>query len=414
MTSPGTLIRIKTFLFTTFLLIAATVYAQKPVLSPLSEISVLTVGNGDDLYSKFGHSAIRVHDPSVNFDIVYNYGLFDFDDPLFYTKFTKGQLDYRLGKQRFKNFVFGYELENRSVTEQVLKLDNAQTKALFDFLENNYKPENRYYRYDFLFDNCATRIPDALKSVLGEAWQLRYGHIREPISFRGMINEKLEVNRWFTFGINTALGAVIDEEVTPWERLFLPAYLFHQLPNTTLWGKPLVSKEIELVRPRPTATTTLFFMTPMFWFGLLFLASCWITYRNISNGSRSRWLDFLLALASGVTGCILFFLWFLSDHQATKMNFNTFWAFGPNVIIAFVMLKRTLPKWIRTYTWFLIALLLSVLLIWVFGVQQFSPIVLFPIGTLLLRYLFLIRYTAPGKDRNASEIDQSPNRPAIV
>jgi len=132
-----------------------------------AKVSLLTCSPGSELYSKFGHSAIRVYDPYEGTDIVFNYGLFDFNTPNFYLKFIRGKLPYQLGIQRFYNFMWDYQSEGRKVVETPLMLDLAAQRKLLDFLEYNYRPENRQYPYDFFFDNCASRIRDVVEQSPG-------------------------------------------------------------------------------------------------------------------------------------------------------------------------------------------------------------------------------------------------------
>jgi len=160
---------LKKLFFILFLLIVDLGQAQVPKLSPLSKISVLTVGIDTELQAKFGHTAIRIEDPSTGMDIVFGYGGFDFEAPFFYWKFTTGKLDYSMTGHRFNHFMETYRYENRSVTEQPLNLSQDERNQLFKFLQENYRPENRLYKYDFLFDNCATRIPEVLKMVFAKA-----------------------------------------------------------------------------------------------------------------------------------------------------------------------------------------------------------------------------------------------------
>lgn len=365
---------------------------QQIELSPAAQVSILTVGTADELYAKFGHSAIRVHDPSLGLDVVYNYGLFDFSDPNFYTKFTRGKLDYRLGRQQFDAFLYGYELENRWVKEQVLDLSLAERESLLQFLENNHLPENRYYKYDFLFDNCSTRVPDALKKVLGPNLKFNYQHLSDHFTFRQLIHQNLELNSWSNFGIDLALGAVIDKKATPWQHLFLPIYVFKQLPHTTIDGHPLVSSERSLFEERPVERASNLLATPIFWLSLLLLLVIVITYLDHKKNTRARWLDFMLFLVTGAAGLLILFLWWGTDHTATANNFNALWAFAPNLLVAFFLLRKNrLPTWFKYYLITVLGLLVLTLMLWVFAVQSFSPLIVFVLLTLALRYGYLLK-----------------------
>jgi hypothetical protein len=158
------------FLVTTYQAIA-----QKQQLSDQAVISLITADPGEELYSLFGHSAIRVKDTVNNQDLVFNYGTFNFNTPNFYMKFTRGKLLYMLSIQQFDRFKRSYEYEKRDLKEQILNLTQDQKQAIFQFLLWNYQPENRYYKYDFFFDNCATRIRDVFIDELpGLNFQFEY------------------------------------------------------------------------------------------------------------------------------------------------------------------------------------------------------------------------------------------------
>ncbi|WP_158976017.1 DUF4105 domain-containing protein [Cellulophaga sp. L1A9] len=364
---------------------------SQPVLSPKSEISILTVGTADELYAKFGHSAIRVQDPALGIDVVYNYGHFDFNTPNFYLKFTQGKLLYRLARESFADFLYGYELENRWVKEQDLQLTLEEKNDFLKFLENNHLPENRYYKYDFLFDNCSTRLPEALKTVLGDKLVFDYKHLENQYTFRELIHQNLEVNSWSNFGIDLALGSVIDREATPWEHLFLPIYVYEQLAYTTLDGKKLVAKDRTLLKETPVKKENNFFLSPLFWLSILCILVCFITLKDYKSKKRSRYLDFTLFLITGLAGLLIVFLWFGTDHHATAKNFNFLWTFPLNSIVAFIILKKGIaPKWMNTYLIIVLVCICAAMLLWVLKVQIFSILILPIIIALVVRYSFLI------------------------
>ena len=381
--------RLKKFIFSLLLVFSALGFAQ-PILTNQAKLSVLTIGTADELYAKFGHSAFRVQDPALGIDVVYNYGQFDFNTPNFYLKFTQGKLLYRLSRISFANFLYDYELENRWVREQELVLSADEKNQLFKFLEHNYLPENRYYKYDFLFDNCSTRIPAALKTVLGDQLTFNYNHLKDHFTFRELIHQNLEVNSWSNFGIDLALGSVIDRKATPWEHLFLPIYVYKQLPNTLIDNNPLVIGDKLLLDVKSTAKSANFFISPLFWLTLLSLFVIGLTYKDFKNKTRSRILDFTLFFITGIAGLIIALLWFATDHQATAKNFNFLWTFPFNLIVAFVVLKRNkIPKWLSSYILVLLAGILISILIWLIKVQIFSVLIIPILIALVIRYSFL-------------------------
>lgn len=373
------------------LLVFSTLSFAQPTLSDHAKISILTIGTADELYAKFGHSAIRIQDAAQGIDVVYNYGQFDFNTPNFYLKFTQGKLLYRLSRISFANFLYDYEVENRWVKEQQLLLSSKENNELFAFLENNYLPENRYYKYDFLFDNCSTRIPAALKSVLGDKLTFEYGHLKDHYTFRELIHQNLEVNSWSNFGIDLALGSVIDRKATPSEHMFLPIYVYKQLPNTKINKQPLVLDDKLLLDTKPVVKNTDFFTSPLFWLTLVSIVIIGITYSNFKSKTRSRIVDFTLFFITGLAGLIIVLLWFATDHQATAKNFNFLWTFPLNLIIAFVVLKKKkMPKWIISYMYLLLAGIFISIAIWLFKVQIFNILIIPILITLVVRYSFLI------------------------
>jgi hypothetical protein len=372
-------------LFTAFLGLS-----QNAELSPLSKISLLTVGTGEDLAAKFGHSAIRLQDPTLGIDEVYGYGTYDFEDPNFYLNFTRGKLAYTISRIPFKYFDYSYQQEKRWIKEQELDLNLQQRTLIVGFLENNLLPENKKYKYDFLFDNCATRIPMVFEKTLGSTFKFDYTYLENHLTFRELIRLKLNPNTWSNFGIDLALGSVIDRKATPYEHLFLPIYVYQQMKHTTLNGKPIVKKESVLLDIPEQNDNSLLFLTPAFWLGLLLALVAWVTFKDYKNERRTKWLDFSLFMLTGFSGMLILFLWFGTDHLATKANYNALWAFAPNAIIGFLILKEEVPKWIKFYLILLIGMLFITCILWMFKIQVFSILLILVILALAIRYLFLL------------------------
>ena len=196
-------------------------------ISSSTQISLLTCDPGDALYSTFGHSAIRVFDPNQDLDIVYNYGTFDFDEPNFYTKFLRGKLLYKLSRYGYSSFLNEYHREKRAIREQVLELDSLQKISFINALEENYKPENQYYLYDFFFDNCSSRIRDLAENHIPG---FSYSDTNtEEKTYRQMLDEYLGSKPWSDFGIDLIIGAVADDQADFRSQMFLPDYLHDHL-----------------------------------------------------------------------------------------------------------------------------------------------------------------------------------------
>lgn len=387
----------KKYLLLLFLTISSIGFSQKKIeLTPLSKISILTFGPGDDLYSKFGHTAIRIQEPSTGIDIAFDYGNFASFEDGFYWKFIQGQLDYSMGGRRYKGLIETYKSENRSIYEQELDLSLEERKQLFSFLQKNFLPENRVYSYEFFFDNCATKIPDILTKVFGDKIEYKTNYLESNYTFRQLIHQKVITNSWSGFGIDIALGADIDKNATTYQHMFLPSYVHKQLAHSTFNKKELVKKDIVIYKAE-RENNSIFLASPLFWLSILVVLVVYITYRDFKANTRSTWLDFILFISTGATGLLLFFLWFLTDHVSTVNNFNTLWAFPLNSIVAFIVLKKTTPNWIRKYLILLLVLMVAAILVWLFKIQIFSPFLILILVALGIRYVFLLNILSNSK-----------------
>ena len=316
-----------------FLLLITSTFsnAQFGSLSPAAEISILTIGPGSELYDKFGHSAFRINDPLSGVDVVFNYGVYDFDTPNFYTKFAQGKLLYELRVTYYQPFFDSYVSENRWVKEQFLNLSKEEKQAVSDFLWNNALPENKKYKYDFFYDNCATRIRDVIQEVLGDNLEYTEDYIKEELTFRQLIQQNLYANSWGSLGIDIALGAIIDQQARPIEYQFLPKYVYEGAAHALVYrgdsSEPLVKDTKVLFENKPHPSENSFLLSPLFIFGLIGLLIIFITYKDYKRKSRSRFLDTFLFIFTGLIGLFLVFLWFATDHTATANNYNLLWAF---------------------------------------------------------------------------------------
>ncbi len=351
-------------------------------LSPDAKISLITCSSGSDLYAIFGHSAVRVHDPQAGLDIVFNYGTFDFDEPNFYLKFIRGKLNYKLSAAYFQDFVAAYTRDNRSVFEQELNLTPEQQQQYWAFITNNYLPENRFYLYDFFFDNCATRIRDGMEIAFPNQLKFNIDHLDRNMSFRNLIDLYLPPQPWSDFGIDLALGAPIDRKATPYEYMFLPDYLSEGLANATLQrdgqAVPLTGEKrvVFLQTPPDQEPASLSSPTVMWW--VFFAIVLAVTVLDYTKRRRSRTFDVVLFLAAGLLGLLLFLLWTATDHQAAANNYNMLWALPTHIIAAAYLGRRNLPDWMQKYLWGTFALAVITLALWWLWPQQLHTAV-FPI-----------------------------------
>ncbi|MFC4721214.1 DUF4105 domain-containing protein [Geojedonia litorea] len=364
-------------------------------LSPNAEISVLTIGPGTELNDAFGHNAFRIKDTAQGLDITYGYGEYDFDAPNFYLKFAQGKLNYLVSRVDFNRLYNFYVYQNRTISEQVLNLSTIEQQKLFDFLQENYQPENRGYLYDFFYDNCATKMRDVLLKVVEAPITFHTPSNLEPKSFRALIHEHVNRNSWGSLGIDTALGAVIDEEATPYEYMFLPKYIFRFFAVATKNGEePLVKTTTTLFEARTVEHQTSIVTSPLFIMTLLALLILWITYRDYKSQTRTKSLDLILFGLTGLIGMFVLLLWLATDHTATAQNYNLLWAFPLNLLMLLPLSKPKLGTRGRKYLKFLIIMLVLLTMHWFIGIQVFAigwiPLLI----ALGIRYIYLLKFNS--------------------
>ncbi len=372
---------------------ALSFFAQAQIpLTRNAQISILTIAPGNELVDSFGHSAFRVRDPFLSIDYVFNYGTYNFDTPNFYGKFAQGKLLYEVRVDTYNRFIYGYTAQNRTVVEQILNLTKDEKQSFFEFLQNNIKPENKLYLYDFFFDNCATKLRDVSEEILPGKIAFNYTFDDPNLTFRELIHHNLDKQPWGKFGIDLALGSVIDRKATPQEYLFLPDYIYKSFEKGTINNKPLVRITRTIFEATP-AEEKKSFLSPLLIFSFLALIVIFITFKDYKRKKRSRWLDVILFLFTGCVGLVVLLLWVATDHSATQQNYNILWAFLPNLPIAFFLLKEQLKPWLRRYFQVLIGLLGITVVFWMLKIQIFSVSVLPILILLLVRYLYLMRFT---------------------
>lgn len=366
---------------------ATTSMVAQRTLSPSAQVTLLTYDPIDDLYTAFGHSAIRVFDPMQGIDKLYNYGTFDFDAPNFIGKFITGYLNYKLSTNTFDNFQRANEYYERTVHQQVLNLSLDQKQRLYQYLEDNHKPENRYYQYDFFFDNCATRIRDAFEETLGESLQFHYDFLEEEnLTFRQSLDLFIENRPWTDLGIDLILGVGTDKQISPRERMYLPAQMMNIFQHATIsrngMQDSLVLRKNIVYQGRSRNVKPNWFIAPITVFSIIFLLVAFLTYRDYKKAIKYRW-DGILFILMGIAGCLLLFMWFGTEHVVTKNNFNVLWAFPLHLFTGIMLLKSSWRKsWLKPY--FLVSGIVCLVLVLLFPVfpQQFH-VAIIPILLLL-------------------------------
>ncbi len=337
------------------LLLVASPTLARAQLSEESQISLITIMPGDAIWSLYGHSALRVYDPAQNFDASYNYGTFTFGNPLvFAATFSYGKLDYFLSVASYPRIVDHYwEIEQRPVIEQVLNLDRAQRNALFSFLENNARPENQYYLYDFFFDNCSTRIRDAFEDVLGSA--VSFTATPDPAqTFRSLLDPYEVEKPVLDFGMDLGLGLPADRIATAREAVFLPLYLKDAFDYATINidgnTLPLVARTDTVTWSDELVTLDAAWPWPLILMWGLLALGLGVILRDWKTGRTERRLfDGLLFGITGIAGVVIVFLWFISLHTVTHVNLNLLWAWPTHLIVAGILIRRKRPSWLRGY-----------------------------------------------------------------
>ena len=352
-------------------------------------ISLLTCTPGEELYSTFGHSAFRVVDSNSVTDIVYNYGTFNFDDDGFYLKFIRGKLLYYVSAERFDGFKYTYQSTNRGITEQVLNLPASEKISIRHFLNENLKEENKYYKYDFFFDNCTSRLRDILKKQHDSAFCQR-PVMPKGSRFRQAIHEYLDKNGkyWSELGIDILLGQPCDAVMTAEQMQFLPDNLMKSLDSSNANHRMVLSEQnlypITIEKDQKT------FFTPFIVFSLLFILVFLCTvWKNRYARIFLQGFDGIFFFVTGSLGILLILMWTCTDHSMCKNNFNLLWALPTHFIAAFFVNSK--KNWVIKYFGLTAIAGIIVLLAWAFLPQQMNngliPIVLLLIYRSAVKYL---------------------------
>ena len=288
-------------------------------------LSLLTCAPGEEIYSLFGHTAIRYEDPVNGIDAVFNYGLFSFNTPNFILRFSLGETDYQLGATDYARFAAEYAFDGRSVWQQTLNLSKEEKAELIRLLQENYLPENRVYRYNFFYDNCATRPRDKIE----ESIDGKVIYPAEPqdgsLSFRDIVHQYCKGHPWARFGIDLCIGSEADRPITQRQMMFAPFYLMDAFAGAQIVHdsvqRPLVSGKELIVDALPEEEEGGWMPTPFQCSLLLFILTAAATIYSIRKRTGLWGVDLILFGAAGIVGCVLAFLALFSEHPAVSSNF---------------------------------------------------------------------------------------------
>ncbi|MBF1619565.1 MAG: DUF4105 domain-containing protein [Prevotella sp.] len=308
------------YIVLTFILsvVNATVGAQSMTNPDRIQISLLTCSPGKEVWAQYGHTAIRYYDKESGEDLAINYGIFSLDQTYFIPRFVLGMTDYRMGVQPMDMFLAQYSYEGRGVIEQVLNLSAEDKEVIYKALQENMKPENVVYRYNYFFDNCTTRARDMLVNHLHG--KVVYPPAEEDATFRSMIHKWNNKYEWTQFGEDLLLGVNADRKTTKSEQQFLPENLRSDFDKARYNGKPLVKETNVLLDAETEVVEPVFPLSPLsiaLIFAVISLVMMLFSYRR----QQVYWAwDLALMLTSGLMG-IIFFVMIFSQHPCVSLNF---------------------------------------------------------------------------------------------
>lgn len=361
-------------------------------LSERAEISVVTIGPYQgEVWSAFGHSGFRVTDPNRQIDFFYDYGLYDFEQENFFLNFAKGLLKYKVGRKEWKRTFQVQRYYKRYIKLQYLNLTLEEKQALFDYLENNIKPENAEYLYNYVYDNCATKIRDVCEELYPDRIEFDLSYKVPDKTIRDLMEDYLDYQPWGDLGIDLGLGMQIDQEAPDRDYMFLPDYIYQGFANATIKRDsvivPLVKGSIDAYQP-PGQEYTNRLLTPVNTFIILFFFVGLITHRNLKSGKRTKWIDAFLFTLVGFAGWWVAFLWFGTEHLS-KLNLNILWAIPFHLPLIFFASKQKFYPFFKYYFKFLAYWYSLLLLAWPLLPQPLHASLVPLILTLVLRCFYI-------------------------
>ncbi|RZJ66095.1 MAG: DUF4105 domain-containing protein [Flavobacterium sp.] len=284
-------------------------FGQLVTLSDSAQISVLTCGKGNELYSLYGHTALRINDPATGIDKVFNYGTFDFNTGNFALRFVKGDLQYFVSVSTFEDFIYNYEYEKRSVFEQVLNLSQAQKQLLYNKLNLVLMSKERFYTYKFIDRNCTTKVADLINELAGAGTIRKIGNTE--ISYREVIYPEFDGHFYEQWGTSVIFGTRVDDKA---KQLFLPIELYQSIASAQNNGSPLLkeNKSWLVFEDQPA---------PFSWWNNVYTYFALLLLLVFLNKDKVTLVYFSIIGLIGAFFCIAG--WY-SFHVELKWNYNAF------------------------------------------------------------------------------------------
>lgn len=359
-----------------------------------SYMSLITCSPGDEVYAFFGHTALRYCNPAKNLDLVFNYGVFDFSEPNFVAKFVLGETDYMLGIVEYRYFIQEYAMRGSGVIEQVLALDSLQQEKLINLLRENYLPENRFYRYNYFYNNCTTKARDIIEETLADAYSVEYSPCDRKETFRETIHRFTAVSPWYSFGIDLLLGCEAD--VAPGARVmqFIPSTLMRDFSIATVSSsnesvKPLVKQTNTLLEPVDNDENSAAFFTPNIVFALLLLIIAAMTYAEYRKCKLFWPVDAVLLFVQGVAGLLITFMVLFSVHPTVGSNLLVL-LFNPLPLVLLPIYIYNIIKSRKQNIMWMQTIMVAQFLVLSPFIPQYIPVAIYMFAvTLLIRSLYI-------------------------
>lgn len=370
-------------------IIPSPVHAQYPTDS--ARVYLITASPGTETYAVFGHSALRVTDPVQGYDMVYNWGTFDFDTENFYLKFGTGKLMYFLATNDYQAFLYAYYRNGQAIYLQELNLTNQEKYTLLNNIRVNDQDENRYFRYDFFRDNCATRIRDiVVKSMAGEVvFDSAYVPKRE--SFRRLFGAYLTNEPWTYFGLNLIMGKSTDSIASIHDYMYLPGHLKNLFTTakvvTPQGSRNLTREPVQLFPSTIVVKKPSAFTSPGVIMALLFVGVLLVTFWELRRKKYLKGLDIFLFLVTGLLGILISWLWGWSLHIYVHHNFHIVWASPLNFIAALLLIFYSSKSPVRYYFLAYAISILAMIPVSFFMTQEIQVASYFLMGIMVVRAL---------------------------
>ena len=363
-------------------------------------ISLLTCSSHPEVYSLYGHTAIRYQNMATGQDYVINYGVFDFSDKWFIPKFTFGITDYSMGIVPYYYFENEYRSYGSSITQQEINLTPEEKKVLSDALADNYRPENRIYRYNCFYKNCSTMARDIIVGSIDG--KVIYPESNEKLSFRDLTHQCNDDYPWARLGNDLILGMGADFNTTIEERQFLPNYLMNDFAKAVIEKngekRPLVKSTVVILQPGTQEIAENTLLTPLFCAVILILACTWLLLFENYKGVVTLWFDAVMMIITGIAGLIIVTM-FLSQHPTTSTNLMVL-MLNP-VPLFFIRKIYTSAKAKRKCSWWKIWMVMSILMLMSSVIlQDIDPSMFVTAGVILMRASQHLRYERKMKLRN--------------